>query len=244
MATSRRFGSKAQGLLALVASGFAVGLLMGLSVSPIAHAVVAGILGVLLAIVSALAGVEAPRPKVEGEAKDANAGSSEGKAGEALPGADARSARRPQLRVTPVPVACVVAGVTFGALCGIYARTHRLLMEDPAQVVERWVKVGLDKKFIAQRLFEASYPVDKSESEKKGDKKASETTPGPADQGVLYAGVSRSECTDLRAITRPDDLRRAMTSSTDARVRKFASRTADDAALKASVEELLCAESR
>lgn len=88
-------------------SGGCLGYLVGLSVSPVAGIVLTSLVAVVVALTSALAGL--------------NIGTSPQDPDRKLP------LRRTRVSVNPVPVSLLLVGLTAGSIVGILTRTHNLL---------------------------------------------------------------------------------------------------------------------
>ena len=227
----------------LLLSGGGIGWLIGLSVSPVVHIVVASVLAVVGGAVSALAGLEAGG-SAPGE--HADTGPLAGGSGSVFPSSHRRGARH---NVTSVPLALFVVGLVSGAAVGIYARTHEWLGADPQRIVQKWRLTGLDDRKIARRLFDQIYPPLSSPADagKPGENETSEGgarsgNPDSALWGNLYSSVPPQECAGFRSAT-GEDLRRLMQGSSDAHIRQFTAQCKEDACLEAAVKEILCAPS-
>jgi hypothetical protein len=88
----------------IVISGSCVGYLAGLSVSPVAGVVLSGVVAVVVALTSALAGLGTEIPSSEATAKS--------------------PVRRTPMAVNPVPVTLLLLGIVAGSTTGIWSRTH------------------------------------------------------------------------------------------------------------------------
>ncbi|MEZ4737411.1 MAG: hypothetical protein R3E79_60820 [Caldilineaceae bacterium] len=125
---------------ALVVTGFGIGWLAGLSVSPVVSIVITSVTGSVATIIAALSGVK--EEFLDTESSPA-------------------TLRRLLRAVTPVPLAWLVGGLILGSIAGIGARNYNLLGPKPAtalaQEVNKWTAYGLDEQVVARRLFEAQY---------------------------------------------------------------------------------------
>lgn len=119
--------------------GTSVGILVGLSVSPVVHIVVASLVAVIVSLVAVLSGL---RAKEEAS--------------------DAPLRRFRNLEVKTLPFAALTLGLVFGAGLGTYARTNGLLGVDPKHEVQRWSGTGLDDASIQRRIFDDIYPPSSS----------------------------------------------------------------------------------
>lgn len=130
-------------ITALVVTGFGIGWLAGLSVSPVVSIVLTSVTGIVATMIAALSGVKEEFLNSE---------------------ASPKGLKRLRDAVTPVPIAYLVAGVVIGVGIGVWVRTHDLLSpETPtaptiAAEVDQWVAAGLtDRAEVARRLFESRY---------------------------------------------------------------------------------------
>lgn len=223
----RRFRRQAVGTFCLVLSGVGIGWLMGLSMSPILHIVVAGILTAVASVVSALSGFGAPRSDATKAPVESGLKPTDGP--------DLSAARNDQRRpatriVTVVPLASFVVGIVLGSSVGVYARSHDWLSPEPQAMVAKWRLTKLTDEQIANRLFDLTYPAVGGKSDQVEEKKKSAT--------ALYSSVPSDELRLLKSA--PDvDLRRFMLSSKNQRVINFAKRCDNVVHLRAAVEELL-----
>jgi hypothetical protein len=238
----RHMREKIVGAICLVVSGAGIGWLMGPSMSPVLHIVVAGLLTLIAGAVAALTGLngtagpeameESPPKKPEDSAPSA-------------PPAKLQNRFEPR-RVTAVPLACFIVGIVLGSSLGIYGRTQDWLGADPKALVTKWQITKLPDDQIAKRLFDQLYPPvalsgGKSKGSEQGDKNAeAASSPQVAARlaGGLFGSVAPDEYKEFRSA--PDkDLRRLMQASKNVRVRNFAGRCGDALCLRAAVEELL-----
>ncbi len=119
-----------------------VGWLMGLSVSPVLHILVASLVAAVVAVVSALSGI---RPPAE---YNGIGGKQEGLS----------IARVNHIQVSPVPVAILAFGLAVGASAGTVARTNEIFAPNKAMFVRRWQGTGMSDIEVKRRLFDQLYP--------------------------------------------------------------------------------------
>ena len=215
----------------LVISGAGIGWLMGLSASPVVATVLASIFTLVVAIVSALSGVEI---KESSEKKE--------KAEEATPkeevsvGAKSLQAVR---SMNALPLACCMIGIFIGTYFGTKVRTNEVLGVEPKSFVRKWEEVGLKKEEIAKRLFDHIYSKQEAEDKKEDKNKEEPNGGGNTHSGVLFSNISEEQCVEWKNL--PDsDLRRLMLTSKDEQIRKFVEKCTDAKSLRAAVENLLC----
>lgn len=63
-----------------------------------------------------------------------------------------------RLRIDPIPIGLLVAGIFLGSILGILARNYNLLGSDLSSELTKWERAGLEKTEVARRLFELQYP--------------------------------------------------------------------------------------
>ena len=137
-------GAASLSLICLVISGMGIGWLLGLSVSPVLHIIVASVIALVMGIVGALAGLDI-NPGSERNDSESN----ELKI----------SPREKLVKISPFPMTALIAGLVIGACFGVYARANELLGANPQRLVQRWNGVnGLDDAGIKRRLFDHLYP--------------------------------------------------------------------------------------
>jgi hypothetical protein len=124
--------------VALALSGAAVGWLVGLSVSPVVHIILASVISLVAGAVSGLAGLK-----------------SEG-ASEA--GSDTSEPKPARYAVDPRPMMFMLVGLALGSALGINARTNGWFSTDLQAFVTQWRATGLPDTVIARRLFDQMYP--------------------------------------------------------------------------------------
>jgi hypothetical protein len=127
-------------IAALVVTGFGIGWLAGLSVSPVVSIVITSVTGSVATIIAALSGVKE-------EFLDADSSPT--------------TLKRLLRAVTPVPLAWLVCGLIIGSIAGIGVRNYNWFGPTSAtrlaQEVDKWTAYGLDEQVVARRLFEAQY---------------------------------------------------------------------------------------
>lgn len=133
-------------ILCLLISGMGVGWLLGLSVSPVLHIIVASVIALVIGVVGALAGLES-NPDGSATGKDSQTGEI------------SISANKKSVKINPFPMTALIAGLVIGASFGVYTRTNELLGANPQRLAQRWNGVsGLDEASIKRRLFDQYYP--------------------------------------------------------------------------------------
>jgi hypothetical protein len=238
--------------IAIGASGLGVGLLVGLSASPVVNALLAGILSLAAGVVGALCGVRLEQSKSDATL-DEN------------PSNDQDKDQGPRLewtgspfvaRVSPVPMAFLVVAIVAGSLAGIYARTHEWFAESPEHLVKKWQKsTDLSPNDIARRLFDSIYGTAKVEAKseeqknvdalskvvgalvKLGEAKTNESN--PVHSGILFA-VEAKECKRLRSLD-VNDLRLEL-QALGPNIKDFALRCKSDEDIKLALDLLICPE--
>lgn len=122
---------------ALVVTGFGIGWLAGLAVSPVVSIVITSVLGTVAAVVAVLSGLESTSPAGE---KTATLRQFLG------------------LHPNPWPVALLVIGITLGSVFGILARNYNWLGSDLSSELNKWARADLENNAVALRIFELQYP--------------------------------------------------------------------------------------
>jgi hypothetical protein len=141
------------GALCCFAAGIGLGILMGLSASPVAGTVLTAVVGVTVVLVSALAGVN-----------------------------ENTSAAAARLKVDPVPIALVVVGLVLGGPTGIYMRTNFWFGPNSAEIARRFgVPESKVKERLFENLLPAKPVAEPTPEGPEGPKKV-EKNPGPASQ--------------------------------------------------------------
>lgn len=124
--------------ISLFLSGVSVGWLIGLSVSPIIHVIIASLIALVVSITGALAGVNILKEDSAAEGE--------------------KSKPKTRVEVDPVPLMLMAIGIVAGSSFGVYARTNSWLGPNPSAFVEKWKDTELTKKEISRRLFDELYP--------------------------------------------------------------------------------------
>ena len=122
--------------IALMVTGFGIGWLAGLSVSPVVSIVITSVTGVAGAVVAALSGLKEAAPEDE----------------------TTKTKHLLRLRIDPVPIGLLAAGLILGSIVGLLARNYHLLGSDLSAELTKWDRAGLAKTEVARRLFELQYP--------------------------------------------------------------------------------------
>lgn len=158
----------------ILISGFGVGMLSGLSVSPVISIIINGIIGVAVATITVLSGLK--------------------------PSDDSATTSWPRIQpVTPFPVAILVIGIVTGALVGVPIRTYQLLGPNIDRTVSVWVapspqSSGLTAEEVRRRIFESTYPIAESVT-------LNSTTGSANLPGLHSAPFSASNCDLLTTTT-------------------------------------------
>ena len=123
--------------------GLGVGWLAGLSVSPVIATIITSIVGVTVALISTLSGLN---PQIT-DSKD-----------------ESTTKSLPRWNVNPVPLAFLIFGIVLGSIVGILARNHNWLGTDMQTEIQQWTDLGIPKKDVVQQMFERHYAQDTSEA--------------------------------------------------------------------------------
>jgi hypothetical protein len=221
-------------LLATTLSGLGIGVLVGLSASPVVNVLITGILSLVGGVISGLCGISLQSDKPTAEASDA--------------GEQQRAASVLPVGVTPVPIAFFVMSTVLGSLGGLYARTHEWFAESPEHMAAKWQNAtGLNKQEIARRFFDSMYGLGKAETrsddgEKTPNDKTADAPGTNPHQGVLFA-VSEDECQRLRndlTTNNINRLRQDLKGIGDPKIKAFTEQCKDDATLRLVVSVLIC----
>ena len=117
---------------ALVVTGFGIGWLAGLSVSPVVSIVITSVTGVAAAVVTALSGLK--EDPADPKAKERR--------------------RLPQIEVWPLAV--LLVGMLIGSTLGILARNNHLFGSDITSEIQKWAAADIPKEAVVDRLFGAT----------------------------------------------------------------------------------------
>src|SRR5437868_6089769 len=123
-------------LLALLISGLSLGWLVGLSVSPVMHLIVGGVLTLVTAAVGASESLRSLQMRGE-----QNASSS------------------PRQTYSAVPLALVLIGIAVGSSVGLFARSNDWFAPTVERFSRRWNNTGFGGPYLAQRLFQELHPA-------------------------------------------------------------------------------------
>ena len=103
--------------------------------------IITSIIGVIVALISALSGLKPQKAESEDEQKSV-----------------------PSFRweVNPLPLAFLMSGIILGSIIGIFARNQNWLGTNLRTEIQRWEAIGVDGKDVAKRLFDMHYPQNSS----------------------------------------------------------------------------------
>lgn len=212
-------------IIGLFVSGFGLGWLVGLSVSPVLQVIVASIVALAVAATSALAGLKS----------DAAGGL----------GAEGSPLRFVQsgIRVSLLPLSLLIVGIATGASAGVFARTNNLLGLDPEISLKRWSGTGIEKRELEKRMFDAVYaPAEEktapAEDKSKSPEKARELGKGSSQfVAGLYAATAQ-QC-DLLVGKKGGDLKTVLLGLGDATTKAAMAKCSADECLVV-IREMLC----
>jgi len=249
-------------ILCLFISGTGVGWLLGLSVSPVLHIIVASVIALTVGVVGTLAGLEGNHKSGTAENNSQH--------GEASIFTNKRS-----VKINPFPMTALIMGLVIGACFGVYTRTNELLGADPRRLAQRWNGVsGLDEANIKRRLFDHLYPPTTSTNEfnqeqltrteeeqnqpekplaasvntnldkvAKVEKRQPKKSPDPAAAVTAHTAglfsISVEDC-ELLSLKHGDTLRSRLRALNDKRVNVFLDKCDSDECLEA-LKEIICA---
>lgn len=174
-------GAASLSLICLLISGIGVGWLLGLSVSPVLHIIVASVMALVMGIVGALAGLDTnPGKENDGQSNEIRISK--------------------PVKISPFPMTALIAGLVVGACFGIYARTNELLGANPQRLVQKWNGVsGLDDNSIKRRLFDQLYPPTSSNETSNGQFLTTEKQQNQVDEPPTTAnGIPSKKAPPLR----------------------------------------------
>lgn len=215
--------------IALVVTGFGIGWLAGLSVSPVVSIVLTTVTGSVATIIAALSGVKE-------EFLD--------------PEAQPNVLKRLLAAVTPAPLAWLVVGLLIGSSGGLWARTHNWFSPDPPpppavlslkDEIQQWVDLGLDQQEVVNKYFASRVNLPPPVA---AIAPVSQTP--TAQDSVLFASASPEECTAWQALIDKGsyaDLAVEVATSQVIPFRQLPTIITDTVHLAAIVGEVLCVES-
>jgi hypothetical protein len=119
-------------IIALVVTGFGIGWLAGLSVSPVVSIVITSVTGVAAAVVTALSGLK--EDPVDPKVKERR--------------------RLPKIEVWPLAI--LLVGMLSGSTLGILARNNHLFGSDVTSEIQKWAAADVPKEAVVDRLFGAT----------------------------------------------------------------------------------------
>lgn len=214
--------------IALVVTGFGIGWLAGLSVSPVVSIVITSVTGSVATIIAALSGVKEEFLKPE---------------------AQPNVLKRLLAAVTPVPLAWLVVGLLVGSSWGLWARTHNWFSPDPPpppatlslkEEIQQWIDLGLDQQEVVNKYFASRVNLPPPVT---AIAPVSQTP--TAKDSVLFATASQEECTTWRGLIEKghyDDLMTEIKSSRIKPFRELPLIVTDTVKLTAIISEVLCAD--
>lgn len=132
--------------LGFVIIGLGIGWLMGLSVSPVVAMVIESLIGLAVAIIAILNGVEV---SLENRIVKAIVKQEESKVANSPHG---------RLNISPWPLAVLIIGILGGSVIGIWARNDNWLGSELSRELDTWTDAELNRAEVARRLFEIRYP--------------------------------------------------------------------------------------
>jgi len=118
----------------LLICGAGIGILLGLSASPVLNIIVGSVIALVGGIIGGLSGLKS----------------------------DSDAPRR-RSSVSALPLATLVIGLVVGSLLGIYIRNYDLLAPSPQQFANKWAGTDLPSNQLQKRLFENLYPSQQPE---------------------------------------------------------------------------------
>ena len=145
-----------QNAFCLLVSGFGLGWLVGLSVSPVVQTVLASLIALVVSLSTALAGLRTGDTQKEDEVSTNSSVNA--------PPRRNLTWRLPDF-LDPLPVMFMVVGLACGASVGVYGRANNWLGARSNIYVEEWKETGLSAKEITTRVFDLLYPPTTSNNE-------------------------------------------------------------------------------
>ena len=215
--------------IALMVTGFGIGWLAGLSVSPVVAIVLTAVTGSVATIVAALSGVKEEFLKTDSS-----------------PTVTSRLLQS----VTPAPLAWLVFGLILGTIVGIGVRTNNWLSPTPPppppplslkEEVQQWVDLGLDQQEVVNKFFASRVTLLPPAT----PAVLSSQTPTAKDS-VLFAAASPEECEAWQALiakARYDELTTEVATSKVIPFRQLPAIITDTLKLATIIGEVLCVES-
>jgi hypothetical protein len=204
----------------ILVAGVGIGILSGLSASPVIQVVIAAIIAAACGVIAALAGLAR---REDGQT-------------------DVPVLRR----VKTVPMMVLTIGVVVGALIGVRARTSNWLGNGTAEEVRKWEKTGLPEAERYRRLFDHEYPPYMQTTAKTvetNEKPSEAASSQDFRNGVLFSGEVENlvaSCTTLM-LSSPSDMQKRLLLTGDKRIARYAAALTDPQ-LKHFVKDFLCAE--
>jgi hypothetical protein len=216
---TRERGRNVRRIVSLIATGLSVGWITGLSASPVAHAVLATVLGLANAVLLTIPSDD----------------TTDSTGAQKFPRLHmARGARDENLLL----IGIFSLFVAVGAAAGVYTRANEFLGLSPSRVALKWKATGLSDDAIARRLFDEAFPAALPSRSNKDDRTAEVT--GNPHQGALYNSAGDKECDEYNSVE-DFDLRRLMLASANHAAKALAEVSADPKVLRVAVKELICA---
>lgn len=116
-------------ITSLVVTGFGIGWLAGLSVSPVISGVITSVIGIAAAVVTALVGLQ----------EEGGEGSSQ--------------TRRHMPKIKVWPLALLIFSIALGSITGILSRNNHLFGSEVTSEIKKWKDAGVPEEAIMARLF-------------------------------------------------------------------------------------------
>lgn len=214
---------------ALVVTGFGIGWLAGLSVSPVVSIVITTLTGSVATIIAALSGVK--EEFLNSESSPA-------------------TLRRLLRNVTPVPLAWLVAGLLVGTVMGIAVRTNNWLSPTPPsppptlslkEEIQQWVDLGLDQQDVVNKYFASRVNLPPPAPSPVLSNQAPSAT-----DSVLFATASPDECVAWQNLITKGSYTALATEVASSKVipfRQLPTIITDTVKLATIVGEVLCVDS-
>ncbi|MCH8961019.1 MAG: hypothetical protein IH820_06760 [Bacteroidetes bacterium] len=136
------------------------------------------------------------------------------------------------------PLAVFVAWLAIGASFGVVARSHRWLEPDIEKTVAEWDSLGLEKQYIAQRIFNRHYPSSGGASDSGETEEGKNGSPSQSGyEGYLFIR-SVEECVNLTALQ--DDQLKFELITSSSKALKILAEEIDDIQLLRAFLRLAC----